>query len=361
MGQIRQVLAWVWARQQHITFIATLAMVILGVVGIASVIYAAQAVRLQYRQYEEEAFNREQGSASLAWRTIADANLNPSEIGQSNAFRFLVLKSQMNGNVTLDGSSLSIHQASISEKLNINLSSSNLCGSTLDVLITSHSRIGLENSLLIGTRITGRLMHADFTGADLQQALIKNVRAPWVKFIASTLIGTDLVGGSFEDADFQGANLTGLQTHRGFEGASPSWGFNPADRSYNDDFLPPGYAFETYIPDREDAVFSKPSKWEVNDETFGHAVSFVDFRRARFLKADIRGADLASSTIDQAQVDEACADQTTKLPDGIMVRSACVEEDWVGRRRALIQQKTYHGRSKALEICKAASSEPHWK
>jgi uncharacterized protein YjbI with pentapeptide repeats len=356
MGPIDQILAGVWARQQQITFIATLLLVLLGLIGIGSVIYAGQAFRLQSRQYEEEAFNREQGAVSLAWHTIAEANLNPSEIGQSNALSFLVLKSQLAGNVTLSGSSLAIYLGRVEEPLFINLSNSNLCGSNVHLRVNAKSTVTMANSLLLGTRLAGWLMHAEFSGADLNKAQLNGVRAPSASFIAANLKSATFVGGSFENADFQGADLSDTRTYRGYQGAGTNYDQVGA---VSDDY----YGSGDISLDRPPAVFASASDkvpgWEADDD--GQAVALVDFRGARFLRADIRGADLTNSTIGQAQVDEACADQTTKLPTGVTLKKACLEESWIAERRALIQRKTYRGQAKALEVCHTQAAQPNWR
>jgi hypothetical protein len=123
-----------------------------------------------------------------------------------------------------------------------------------------------------------------------------------------------------------------------------------------------GYV-DTAGPGRPPSIFASASDKvpgsEVDDD--GQAVALVDFRGARFLRADIRGADLTNSTIAQAQVDEACADQTTKLPTGVTLKKTCVDEPWVAERRQLLQRKTYRGRSKAFEFCQTQVSQPNWK
>lgn len=145
-------------------------------------------------------------------------------------------------------------------------------------------------------------------GADFDRAYFSQVRIPKGNFIAANLNSVEIYGGSFEGADFQGADMRNVRTFRGTQGAGTA---------YNDNEPYAGYVDYAYPADFG-PIFSSASTDYVNSQE-GYdpeAIRLVDFRGARFLKTDIRGADLSNSTISQTQVDEACADQTTKLPSG---------------------------------------------
>ena len=355
---LHKAVARFWEQSESIKLTAAIASVVLGLVAVIGVLNTAKSVRLQYQLYEEETFNREAGAVALAWRALSDANSRPIEMGQSSAFKYLTSKGLMNGNVSLTGSRLSIHQQSADHPITIALNRSNLCGSEFILTAGPESIITFQHSLLISSRLTGRMIGVDFTAANLERSEFYLVRARNGVFIAADLNKAELRGGSFERADFQGANLTGLQTYRGYSGAGTKY----ADDIYGSGNLYSGYPETDSLPP---AYFTSPtddiSNLLGNYDTGDANIYLVDLRGARFRNALIKGADLSNSTINQAQVDEACADSTTKLPNGITVKTICSEANWITERRNRLQQKTYYARTKDLEICKAAANEPVWK
>jgi uncharacterized protein YjbI with pentapeptide repeats len=353
---LRAIGEWFWQRREQILFIDHFLILAIGCIGVASVIYASRSFYLQAKIYEEQSFNREQGAVSLAWHTIADANNNASEIGQSNAVAFLLKRRSLAGKITLNRTQLTLHQETKNEPISIDLSGSNICGTNLFIIVLSNSRIYLSYALLKATKISGQLIKTYAVGTNFQSGSFDNVRAPHAILMATDLRKVKFIGGSFERADFQGADMRGVETYRGYSGAGTV---------YNDNGTEYGWSYFSEDSDDTDypVYFSEASDlspWK-QDVDISNTVYLVDFRRARFLKADIRGADLSNSTINQTQVDEACADDTTKLPKGVHVSNYCTLEDWVLKRRDLVQRMTYEGRTKALEECDAASENPIWK
>src|SRR4051794_35288438 len=121
----------VWRVREVITFACTLVLVALGIIGVGGVFYAARSVSLQYKQYEEDRFSREQGSINLAWRTLADADGKPNEIGQSGAMKFLINKGALTGNIKLNGSQFYVDQYESDRGLFIDLYKSSFCGTSI--------------------------------------------------------------------------------------------------------------------------------------------------------------------------------------------------------------------------------------
>jgi uncharacterized protein YjbI with pentapeptide repeats len=356
MKWLKAIGEWLWQRREQILFIDHFLFLAIGCLGVASVIYASRSFNLQARIYEEQSFNREQGAVSLAWHTIADANNNVSEIGQSNAISFLLRRGALNGKITLNRTQLTVRQRTMNESLYVNFSNSNICGTNLFLGVATNSEIILSNTLLKGTKVSGRLIGTYALGTDFNFSTFDNVRAPRMIFMAADLRKVKFVGGSFEKADFQGADMRGVETYRGYSGAGST---------YDDNGMEYGWGYFTEgLPETDYPVYfsetSDFSPWR-QDVDVSNTVYLVDFRGARFLKADIRGADFSNSTINQIQVDESCADDGTKLPKGVHVNKYCAPEDWVLKRRELIQRTTYEGRVKAIEECDTASQNPVWR
>ncbi len=291
MRLLRDSAQWIWAHREGVTLLSTVLLLVFAAVGTAGVFYAARSLELQYRQYQEENFNREQGSVSLAWRTIADANQQVIEIGQSDAVNFLTKKSRFDGHITLDRSVLTIYDEPRNQ-IYINLDRSTLCGTNLYVYITRGSSISLQHSLLRGSRIGGRLIDLFGIGADFSHALFYQPRIANSNLVAANLNSATFFGGSFEKADFQGADLRNARTFRGKEGAGTV---------YNDAEFPSTGYYDTYSPDDFPPIFASEFSDYFKDKG-GYdpdEIRLVDFRKARFLKAEIRGADLSNSNIDQ--------------------------------------------------------------
>jgi uncharacterized protein YjbI with pentapeptide repeats len=357
MKWMRVIGGWLWQHREQILFVDHFVILAIGSIGVASVIFASRSFYLQAKIYEEQSFNREQGALSLAWHTVADANNTPSEIGQSNAILFLLTRGALGGKITLNRTQLTIHQTIRDRQMYVDLSESSICGTNLYLNVALGSNVNLRFALIKATKISGRLIQTYAMGADFQSSSFDNVRAPRMAFIAANLRNAVFMGGSFEKADFQGADMRGVETYRGYSGAGDV---------YDDQviFVPGSVADGYYSEDSEyPAIFSKDSNLSPleRDHDVIDTVYLVDFRGAQFLKTDIRGADLSNSTISQKQVDEACADAATKLPNGVRVNNYCIPEDWVLVRRELAQSKTYEGRTKAMEECDTASKNPIWR
>jgi uncharacterized protein YjbI with pentapeptide repeats len=305
----RRLMEWLKAHREGIMLVSTVLILLFAIVGTAGVFYAGRSLQLQYRQYQEEHFNRQQGPISLAWHTLADANEKGIDIGQSNAILFLMKNTLWTGNVTLNGSQLDLEQSDPNERLSIELQRSTLCGTSLTVYITPNSSISLQNSLLRGSELIGRFTNAFAMGADFDHAIFSQVRIPKSKFVAANMNSAVIYGGSFEKADFQGADLRNLKTVRGTEGAGTD---------YDDTTTYLGWLYTA--PDNEDypPIFGSASADYFRQERLSEdAVRLVDFRGARFLNADIRGADLSNSTITQSQVDEAAPIELPNYQPGL--------------------------------------------
>jgi uncharacterized protein YjbI with pentapeptide repeats len=343
---------WVLGHPDRATLICTILILLCAIIGTAGVFYAAQSLKIQSTQYQEEEFNRKQGAINLAWHMIADANLKLSELGQSEAILFLTQNGLLKGNVTLQRSKLYLSQPDPAKGLDIDLHRSALCGTSLYFYTLPNTSASLANTLLRGTRLSGRLVHPEFTGSDLQQALLDNVRFPKANFIAVNLKSGIITGGSFENVDFQGADMRNVQTRRGFRGAGTKYDDLDFELGFTD------YAYPVdYPPIFKSITDNLPwQSWTYADEDH-----LVDFKGARFLNADLRGADLTNSTINQAQIDEACTDQNTKLPSPLASKKSCTPENWILQRRQSIQQPTYYAGPKETKECESAAADPSWR
>jgi uncharacterized protein YjbI with pentapeptide repeats len=193
---------------------------------------------------------------------------------------------------------LTLHQETKNEPISVDLSGSNICGTNLFLSVLADSRIYLSYALFKATKISGQLIKTYAVGANFQSSSFDNVRAPHAILMATDLRKVKFIGGSFERADFQGADMRGVETYRGYSGAGTA---------YNDDGTEYGWSYFSEDSDDKDypVYFSEASDlspWK-QDVDISNTVYLVDFRRALFLKADIRGADLSNSTINQMQVD----------------------------------------------------------
>jgi uncharacterized protein YjbI with pentapeptide repeats len=164
-----------------------------------------------------------------------------------------------------------------------------------------------------------KLGQADFTTTDLRNANLVGANLEKAKFIRATLSGASATGTSFARVEAYRTDFSGLiADNASFESAElqrsnfvdaklSSANFTKADlgRSQFDGAEVGGSRFSLANLARADfreATFSKP----------------VDFDRAFFFLTRIEGVDLAASTgLVQWQVDMACGNDETVLPEGL--------------------------------------------
>lgn len=279
-------------------------------------------IESQQARYFQEAFSRSQGSFSLAWKTIGEANDQRYELGQSKALLYLAENNELPGYVTLHNSSISLFTGSNTFATNVsmiqfNLVHSSFCGTRISSFFEK-TRPFIYNfsysSFGNGAELTGHFPKADFLAADLSDATMSAMEAENARFAAATLVNVTFKGGRFKGADFQGADLRGLKTERGSVGvgaytygAGTEW----ADLMFSPSW-PKLFGSDIGVVDTLKAV----GIYEMDNDSLRYV---VDFSEANFAYADIRGADLRNSNIIQAQVNGACGDQTTQLPLGGIV------------------------------------------
>ena len=290
-------------------------------VGAVSIYYTRKALDnliVQQQRYWEERFARAQGSFSLAWKTIGEANNQPFELGQSKALMYLAESSELPGHVVLNNSSLSFYRntdTAASRPMYFNLQYSEFCKTKISSgLSEKEAEYVMSFVDLRQAQLSGIFHWADFLGANMEAAVLEGMEAENGRFAATNLDRATLRGGRFRGVDFQGANLRGIKTERGYVGDGAS--------TY-------GSGFELYTMDQHPAwpllldrtigvtdALRSAGVWELAGEDRKYIVDFTD---ARFLFADIRGADLRNSNISQTQVNQACADATTILPEGRVI------------------------------------------
>ncbi|MGO9007057.1 MAG: pentapeptide repeat-containing protein [Beijerinckiaceae bacterium] len=175
--------------------------------------------------------------------------------------------------------------------------------------------------------------YAEAVAADLRATTLANAWARNAKFTGSQMNGVTFHGGKFKFADFQGADLSGAKTERGYIGAGTS---DEDSESYSDydyqQLLEPGQVddFKPVFEEKNsgnDALELAGIKTPQQPDNY-----LVDFTGAHFNNADLRGADLRNSNIKQEQVNDACTDSTSLLPDKNM-RTECASKPWVDNIR----------------------------
>lgn len=317
-------------------------------------------MRRSERQYVEEGYSRHEGSSSLAIHTIGEANNKPYELGQSAALAYLAYINRLSGNITLNKIYISFDtDSSVNSEvvsnlhgiILVDLSKSSLCGTEITNWRNEQlsSVFGFSYSLMKSTVLHDYFKGSDFLAADLSNSTFNNVFSPYSRFAAATLRGTTFHGGIFQNTDFQGTDLRDVKTERGYVGAGYIY--------YG------GTWIQTFTPDNPEwpVIFGKDMSTLDSLKIVGRATDesadtrVVDFTNARFLYADLRGANLLNSNISQKQVNEACADDTTLLPNGVRPLSPenCSFPQWLLDTQKSLRSPTYESAFKEAG-CKSA-------
>lgn len=321
--------------------LATLVGVIATLVGVLiakqSLDKAAISFDLQSRAFAEDSYQRYQSALSLASKTIGEANNIPYDVGQSDAVRFLARSNRLQGHLVLNKSKLFFGHFQDEELYRATLSNSSLCGT--EIVAWNFMSIELSGSQLRAATLRGSLDAMRAIGADMRGATIADAYARNTKFIGSIMKGVTFEGGLFKYADFQGADLSGARTERGLVGLGTNEGTGIYGNAGYVDYV--DYVYSTVMIGKDDdfkPIFAK--KYSAVDALELVGIKFrgaprdrvVDFTGAHFDYADLRGADLRNSNITQDQINTACTDEATQLPDKSMRRS-CVVEPWVSDLR----------------------------
>jgi uncharacterized protein YjbI with pentapeptide repeats len=175
--------------------------------------------------------------------------------------------------------------------------------------------IMLQGSDLSGANLAG----ADFTSTDLRDTNLQGANLE-----KATLVRT-----SFSGANAQGANFTRVQGYRtdfsGMNGKGAPFVFAELQRSNFKGANLEGADFEKAELGRaqfDDAVITGTNFLLANlaraDLTSAKFTGPIDFTNAFMFLTRIAGVDLSAATgLQQWQIDMACGDEQTRLPDGL--------------------------------------------
>lgn len=295
-----------------------------GIVGVSSLLATAVAAWLQYSAYRDEAFSREFGSLALAWSIIRESNGNRYNIGQAASLEYIIHNTVLTGGITLNDSTiqgLNVNQL----RMPANLSSSSFCRTFINWSFMQDAVLYQSlfvHSTLMSVDITG----ANAAGSKFNRAKLWQLIARNASFVAADFSDAEFRGSDFTGADFTGANLRGVSSRPLMVGGRSPTPSEPSE-----------IAFNPAVTEEEAQRITERNPWIVSDGSPAEE-RHTTFRDAKFQLADIRGADLTGSDISQSQVDTACADENTRLPSGVIVKTACVEDDVITRRRAALQR-----------------------
>jgi len=354
--------------REHVAPISAVVAILAGAVAIYTNAQSLAMMLKQLEQIDAGQYQQYQGSVALAWRTIGEANGKRFEVGQSTSLYYLAVNGELSGNVTLNTSSLNltpprarvVSRGQDPRYVTFDLSKSALCSTEISKFQSRQyggPRTRFAHAFLRKATIFGWYTSDDFLAADMQDARFVNVEAENARFAAADLRNSMFTGGLFSEADFQGADLRGARTERG----SIGYGFAVAGR-FTDDLSYGAYDLE----ELSSRIVWPPlfdSRLGINDvlaatgrrSSSEGATYLVDFSKANFLGADLRGADLQHSNISQAQINQACADTTTKLPEGRSAAKACEFPMLLSEKLAVLRGPTNRG---PFERACAAALQP---
>lgn len=317
---------------------------------------AANSFELQRKAYEEEAFQRQQSAVSLAAKTIGEANDVPYDVGQSVAIEFLAGSGKLNGHIALNNSQLVIRS---SARTYYNLERSSFCGTRLYI----YNSASFKKSLLQQAEIAGNFDYAEFSGANMRSIIISSVMARNASFVGVDISGATFQGGVFTYADFQGSNMSNIMTELGTVGVGTNPNTTWTDVGYYDTYYPAAGTEDFYEPiiTKDNSINEALTAANIEyQDTRG--TRFVDFTGSHFENTDLSGADLRNSNITQRQLNTACGDENTKLPDATMTVPRCEPEPWLGAMRSAFQsiaaedRPLYEGCVKAIGQLESNSS-----
>lgn len=197
------------------------------------------------------------------------------------------------------------------------------------------SNARLRNSIFNGAALQSgdfsgaRVSYASFIGANLHSADFSGAQVSWASFIGATLYGANFHGAdAFEskfnharlrEANFSEAKLRGADFSNAYFG---NWLFaSPSD------------ATNFAKADLEGAIFTKNdltnvdfSHANLSDADFSGAnLGYANLSEANLLGTKLMDADLSNSLdLKQDQIDVACTNENTILPENIQGRADCL-------------------------------------
>jgi uncharacterized protein YjbI with pentapeptide repeats len=191
----------------------------------------------------------------------------------------------------LDNANLSTANLSVADLSGANLSGANLSGANL-------RDAGLSGANLSGANLSGdaNLSGANLSEANLSEAKLNNANLSGADLTDATLSGAGLIAANLSGAGLIFANLSGAN-------------LGGADLSGAHLFR--AYLFEA---DLSGANLSGANLQHAN-------LTGADLSGANLSGANLRDADLSGATnLTQTQLDEACGNSATKLPEGLTLK-----------------------------------------
>ena len=168
----------------------------------------------------------------------------------------------------------------------------NLTGAVLAVNLKEGKLLGAN---LTNAYLTGKYRKVDFRGANLEKAIIRSS-----KMQQSLFAGTNFQSATVESVDFEEASFTGPYPLFKEPKNIPTLSFfDPVDGAAN---------------------FSYASLWDVSFKKAN--LQGVEFTKTKFFDVDLS----ESKGLTQAQIDEACVDEKTKLPPDMNRPESCSTE-----------------------------------
>ena len=186
-----------------------------------------------------------------------------------------------------------------------NLEGANLQGALLE-------EVNLKNSVLTGAN----LKRANLEGANLKWADLTNANLGRANLANAKLTGANLKGADLSDADLTSANLKGVileeSNLRRANLTEASLGGSNLERANLTEAILKGARFE------KDVSWWKYPENSAPGDAEKHA---VNMRGVILMDTDLAGADLREvQSLTPQQLDEACGDAETKLPEGLTIR-----------------------------------------
>ncbi len=165
----------------------------------------------------------------------------------------------------------------------------NLTGALLAVNLKEGNFLGAN---LTNTNLQGKYQKVDFRGANLEKAFILRSNMQQALFA-----GTNFQAAIIDYVDFEGANFSGPYPSFKDPKNFPNFGhFEPVEGAAN-------FSYATLVS----VSFKKTN------------IQGVEFTKTKFFDVDLSEA----KGLTQAQIDEACVDEKTKLPPGIKRPDPC--------------------------------------
>ena len=187
---------------------------------------------------------------------------------------------------------------------------------------------GINVSCSLSAKLTSQEQHCIDYGPHFEGASLAHADLALSRFIGAVLIDANFSSASLQAAIFRQAVLQGAT----LDGAD----ITLADFTYADlthatliDAILYGSELRYAILDQADLTGANLDGANLsNSRMVGAVLSDADLNEADFSAADIANADFRTAhNMTQEQVDSACPDLATKLPDGLTAKQYCLRSD----------------------------------